>query len=336
MKIASDIYMSMDIRKLQKTGGSSYTVTLPKQWVLSQSLGSPKQVVMTIGQQNELILQPEAMLTEISQPYKLMVNDMEDSHVFRSVLACYLSGFQTIHVFVQAHQKNTVRKAVTLLLGFEIVSESVNQMVIKNVLDTNKFSVFDHISQMFKMTHSMVADSLESLRGRNTDLAQDVVLRDREIDRLHYALIRQFRTKALGYSDTSNTDLSLQALYYYRTVAVNLERVADHAVKIAKLLPLSDKSLQFSREASSHILDLLQATKKVVADSDHVMANQLLDRNGELSEELYSVLPKPIWEHEIIVRDSLDRIRGYLINISEETIDYVISKDYLDSLVEKA
>jgi len=74
----------------------------------------------------------------------------------------------------------------------------------------------------------LLRDSMRSFADGDAALAKDVILRDKELDRRHRALIKEF-TRAME-TDATN----VRSLLHLTFVVRFLERIGDHAVNIAE------------------------------------------------------------------------------------------------------
>ncbi|MGB7268211.1 MAG: phosphate signaling complex protein PhoU [Albidovulum sp.] len=84
------------------------------------------------------------------------------------------------------------------------------------------------LRRMSKAVAELLSDALDAYAGRQLDLAQDVRLRDRDIDQIYNALFREFLTHML--EDPRN----ITACMHLHFIAKNVERMGDHATAIAE------------------------------------------------------------------------------------------------------
>jgi phosphate transport system protein len=84
------------------------------------------------------------------------------------------------------------------------------------------------LPRMSGLAESMVRDSLNALVQRNVDLANTVMSRDDEVDRLRDQMFRELLTYMMENSSVVFSAFELVL------VAKNLERIGDHATNIAE------------------------------------------------------------------------------------------------------
>jgi len=86
------------------------------------------------------------------------------------------------------------------------------------------------LPRMAKVAQSMVKDSLDAFMSGNTDLADDVIARDDEVDGLNYQIYREL----LSYmaEDQRTIGRATKILFFSKY----LERIADHATNIAEMV----------------------------------------------------------------------------------------------------
>ncbi|MEM8631572.1 MAG: phosphate signaling complex protein PhoU [Pseudomonadota bacterium] len=84
------------------------------------------------------------------------------------------------------------------------------------------------IRRMAREAELMLKDALDAYIQRDAELAQDVRMRDREIDQMYNALFREFLTHMM--EDPRN----ITACMHLHFIAKNIERMGDHVTSIAE------------------------------------------------------------------------------------------------------
>lgn len=84
------------------------------------------------------------------------------------------------------------------------------------------------IRRMAKAVEGMMKDALDAYIQRDPELAQDVRLRDHEVDQMYNALFREFLTFMM--EDPRN----ITACMHLHFIAKNIERMGDHVTSIAE------------------------------------------------------------------------------------------------------
>ena len=84
------------------------------------------------------------------------------------------------------------------------------------------------IRRMSQTVSKMLQDALDSYIRRDGELAEDVRLRDPEVDQMYNALFREFLTHMM--EDPRN----ITACMHLHFIAKNVERMGDHATSIAE------------------------------------------------------------------------------------------------------
>ena len=122
------------------------------------------------------------------------------------------------------------------------------------------------IKRLYKIVNAMYSDSILILEGTK-ELAADVVDRDKEADKLQWFIERQFNMML----EDSSLSRQLQATSFegviYSNVARYLERIADHAGRLAeigyvaglipgrKMLPLAKDAEYIMKEAMKSFIN---------------------------------------------------------------------------------
>ncbi len=84
------------------------------------------------------------------------------------------------------------------------------------------------LRRMAREVELMLKDALDSYIQRDTELARDVIERDREVDQMYNALFREFLTFMM--EDPRN----ITPCMHLHFIAKNIERMGDHVTSIAE------------------------------------------------------------------------------------------------------
>jgi len=223
----------METRKVQVTGGSTYTVSLPKEWATDNDV-SAGSVVEFYSEEDILLLSPQQ--ENDRERGTLSIDGLDDDQLTRAVMTMYVSGFDVITfeaARVTASQRRTMREATQGLVGLEVIEETGDRVVLQDLLDSSELSVHNAITRMRLVAMTMLSDAVTALVEDDDELAHDVMERDDDVDRLWYMVSRVFRTVLRNPSAATDIGLPRETVFDYQSSARQLERIADHATKIA-------------------------------------------------------------------------------------------------------
>jgi len=225
----------METRKVQVTGGSTYTVSLPKTWATENDV-SAGTTVEFYPEGDELLLTPQRDVDR--QEGRLDISGLEGDRLRRAVMTMYVSGFDVIALEapqVTTDQRSVIRTATQGLVGVEVLEETTNSVVLQDLLDSAELSIVNAVTRMRLIADSMLADAVTALLENDDDVARDVVQRDDDVDRLFLVVSRIFRATLRSPRAAEELGVSREDCFDYHSSGRQLERVGDHAVKIATL-----------------------------------------------------------------------------------------------------
>jgi len=180
----------MEIRKIQLTGKSSYTVSLPKTWATQVGLREQSQVSISTLPDGSLRVTPSDSVKPQGRGI-FNIESLFDNALARQMIAIYIAGYDTFELRspqIRSDQRKTIRDMSYRLIGMEIVEETAKSVVIQDFISPNELKIKKSIRRMHLIIESMLADAVKSLLKNDSDLANDVILRDRDVDR-HYLLV---------------------------------------------------------------------------------------------------------------------------------------------------
>jgi phosphate uptake regulator len=226
----------METRKVQVTGGSTYTVSLPKEWATANDV-SAGSIVEFHAEDDLLLLSPKH--EEDGTEGTLDITGLNAEHeLTRAVMTMYVSGFDVMRLEasrIDAQQRRIIRNATQGLVGLEVIEETAEHVVLQDLLDSSELSVLNAITRMRLVALTMLEDAVEALITDDDQLATDVIERDDDVDRLWYMVSRVFRTVLRNPTAANEIGFPRETVFDYQSSARQLERIADHASKIANL-----------------------------------------------------------------------------------------------------
>ena len=329
----------MHRRKVQKTGGSTYFVTLPKDWAEGVGIRPGAIVTLMPNDSGTLLLVPES-LSKVNR-CAIDLKDWDFDRFQREIISRYIVGYDIIEIRrdrIRPEQRRMMREIAQGLVGLEIFDETQEAVLLQAMVNVRDFPVQRTLSRIFDITHAMLSDAVSAFCSYDEELARDVLERDGDIDRLVLLVARQFSLLLRDLLLEEDVGLSRLEFLHFHTVADQLERVADHAGKI------SDATLALSDPVRDDVADeIAQRAKDAVSvlgravqgfESRNLdLANQVLQEK-EHAEQLFQVTRRTASEKQpdaapsiSIVIDSLLRIREYAFNIAETALDAPSSGD---------
>lgn len=229
----------MELRKIQLTGGSSYTVTLPKEWVTQAKLGAGDLVGFSPQNDGSLAIYPGSRLAAKQSRFELdLTNEESEEATFRKVIAAYLSGYDVIAARskrpLSPGVRRALRQAAKRIIGLEVVEEEANSFVLQDFLDPREFHMDKGLRRMHGLTRAMQEDALRAFAEEIEDIDVTFAERDDEVDRLYWMINKQYHAVLRDPSYAQKMEVNpSQALNYLLTARV-VERTADHALRVAK------------------------------------------------------------------------------------------------------
>lgn len=330
--------INIETRKVQQTGGSTYIISLPKQWAEKVGIKTGMRVYIQAQPDGKLLINPILEGRSIKTK-RIDVIGCGSKALERDIIAAYLHGYDRIELFserILVEQKQTIRRVCYKLIGPEITEESSNCVVIQDLLNPNELPIKKGVQRMFLIALSMQKDAVRAFKTIDHDLALDVNQRDDEVDRLYLLISKQFRSILCGGGMPDSTETNIEEYHEFRMAASPLERIADHAQKIANVAsklqePVNDTVMEELEKLNAAYMELVKQSVEALFEANTSLANQVIDSVDNMrawAEKLRESILK-LESHEIMISlgtvvDSLSRIGDLSSNIAEIAINMAI------------
>ena len=160
-------------RKLQVTGGSTFILSLPKDWATRNELKRGSSMVVRQEDDGSLSIAPSSFPKKERQDeafIKVALNDNPDA-VMRTAISAYLDGYNSLHIRAQAQKvlssklRNHLKSfARHYLVGTEIVIDSPTDLTLQVLLNYPELTVQNALSRMSIIASSMHKEAIEALK----------------------------------------------------------------------------------------------------------------------------------------------------------------------------
>src|SRR5574342_314514 len=186
----------MIIRRLVKAGQASHTISLPKEWLDRHKLKKGDLVYLYEKTDKELVITPESKADE-EVPQKeitIPIDNKELSTIQREITSAYINNYNTIVLNGQSITRQTkdIRKMLHDFVALEVADQTANSIIAKDLLNLKEISIDKTIRRMDMLVRSMIQDSIAALE--NAELAQSVQVRDYEVNRAYFLLMRLLKS----------------------------------------------------------------------------------------------------------------------------------------------
>ncbi|AEB67791.1 MULTISPECIES: PhoU domain-containing protein [Methanothrix] len=323
----------MDTRKVQRTGKSTFIVSLPKIWATKNGIAAGSIVYINQGDNGALTLSTDR--SERDLRVKLDIGEKTGDDLIRDIIGCYVGGYRIIEVtspHMSSAQKKDLHQIVNKLIGPEILEETINKVVIQDLLSSEELQSEKALRRIRTVVKSMIHDSFTSLLNNNQDeLAMDVIQRDDDVDRLNLLISRQFTEILRTGSVKQETQNPIHA-FNYMQAASNLERIADHAHRIAQIAreyncTLADDLKEELMDMEVQLCGFIDDAISYLLQTNSDKANEMIDLIREIQKSAARItvtsdsLGKSEMLERLVLAASLERMFDYIMNIGELTIN---------------
>lgn len=325
----------MERRKVQVTGGSTFTVSIPKDWARDHDVEAGDEVGFHPDSGSLLLTPVDGTDTDEGT---LDISDTTGDELMRAVMTMYVSGFDVLALEadqIDPDQRRVIRDATQGLVGLEVLEETNDRVVIQDLLDSSELSIHNAVRRMHLISVAMLGDAIGALASRDADAASDVMSRDDDVDRLWYVVSRIFRGALRSPTVAQEIGVSREVAFDYHSSARQLERVADHAAKIAGTVQdleedvpedVADALRALQQDAADIIETAMDALFADDTDEATRLANEarahvreIDDQTREIDDLLHG-LDAHHAQHLGLVVDSLSRSADYGGNIAETAL----------------
>ena len=220
-----------DVRKLQATGGSTFTLSLPKPWVLHNQLEPRSSLKVDWRPSGALRITPLEQNQRVERHVRITLEDIPENSLHDHLMGAYISGADVIVIYHPTDQSSPakiVRRFLRSTRGFEIVEQNQTSTELRCLLNPGDMPLHASLKRMYLLVSSLVRDLQEVFSGGDIDFISDHEERESEVDGLLYLVERQIRIVFESYQAASRLSVSRGQALEFANLARCLERMMDH------------------------------------------------------------------------------------------------------------
>lgn len=255
----------MDKRKVQKTGGSTYTVSLPKKWAEERLEFGDHLSIEKNKNYLKLFTEPE----ERKKKRASIKFDERSQTNFRKIVSLYLSGYDHINIISDEEfdSTNLERLVQDNMVGMEVVRSTESRIELKNLVRYEDLP----FKQVLVRIDSLLKDIIDELnRGMNSEeeeITARVDEKEQEVDRMYMLGVRQLKQAADDPEKLEKLDIERESeCVSLRVVLKSLERIGDHLKKISeqveRLEEVSENYSKYFEQAEDSYRKSVNALRK--------------------------------------------------------------------------
>lgn len=263
------------IRRLVKAGQASHTISLPKAWVEKNRLAKGSIVHIKEISDTELRITPNAEQKQDARKTALIsVDNKPLDTIQREITAAYVNNASTIDLVgkdVGSYAKE-IRRMLHDFVALEIAEQTPTKISAQDLLNLEEISVQKSLARMDIIVRTMLADCMATLNG--TDLSESVMLRDYDVNRLYFLLVRLLKSALTSPGMATRLKLSPSNVLTCWMLTHHLEQLAD---TIKTLCRECAKTLPKKRKSIKDVLAELEQDYREAMKAVHEKNKQLAD-----------------------------------------------------------
>lgn len=328
----------MEIRRVQKTGASTMTVSLPKDWIQANSIKAGTPVVVRALNDGTISIDPRMQEEKEESRKVIMVEEDETKeHLTRKLIGAYLAGYNIIEVRskgrLDLELKHGVKEISRMVIGPEVIEETSNTIILHDLSDPVELPQEKCVRRMHLIVDSMHKDAIASLKEADEALAKDVIDRDADVDRLYWMAVKQYNLILKDRKLSEKIGVDIFEGMSLMLVARGIERIGDHAEKIANnAVIMANSNSKISDlgeigELSEQAIKILDMAMQAFFLKDITSANGIIDQGDSLVQRCQDLggSSRAPGNTSTVVRtsviDSIIRTTMYAMDIAEVAIN---------------
>ena len=246
----------METRKVQLTGSSTYTISLPKDWAAEQGIEPGQRLALCPRESGALVVGADR-IGDAPAP-AVEIGDTSPEEIRRTVRALYTLGYDEFGLRDPEGLSTETRRAIadvtSDLTGLEIAVEDEIEVRCRDLLDTSGVSLERVVSRLQFVALSAYREASSALLEPDEKRLNGVE-RNRRAATAEFAVVeRYFQRTLTDVGELDRLGVGRQVVLDYLRVAEQLDRIGRLATELAALVE-SERPAEFRGEGGAERLD---------------------------------------------------------------------------------
>jgi phosphate uptake regulator len=287
----------METRKIQIVGNRSFAISLPKEWVISNSLKAKETVFIDRTSNNDLIIKAYNSVVKNQSELTIPINSVPDISGFLRL--CYIKNIDRIVFTSIKFEISTIRKLKQVIKGFEgydITSESQTKCEISFLFHEINVTVEKLLQRMIYILKVM----LESIEKKDYEALEEL---EESEDRLFFLAQRiLFRCQIDTSLRQDNNIDGLDNLLFMLNLFKKIENIGDRIQRL-KDLECSKKDISLIKSYFDYIEN---AWKK--KNESFVLIQKVKEQKIDIHDIEKNLIIKNLRRHVLDILDNISYI----------------------------
>ncbi len=251
----------MEYRKIIEFGKSSYVVSLPKPWMVSNKLHKGDTVYVDSDGSKLVIYALKDAENKTPRKITLDVSDMTKHDIRQHLISKYIQNYNEITLTAKnmSSKAKEIRTIVHDLMALEVVEEDSSKIVTKDFINTDDVCPLALVKRMDVITREMISDSKKFFKD---DKSETIAERDFDVNRLSYLVFRVLKYVQKNPAVAKKKGFDQNDLLLIWIAATKIEKIADQAKWITKLL----RRVKFNNSEKEDFFKLYSTIEKCYLD----------------------------------------------------------------------
>ena len=303
----------MHRRKIQLIAGTTYSVSLPKEWVRKNNLKEKNEILFYEKNDRTLVISPYAIegkkLNEISLDI-----DKYISAIDQILFAVYYLGIENISLFSKKELtkdvKSRIRKTITYMSGTEINYEDKQKITIKVLLDKSKVEIFQVLYRISLIIESSILNILEQLN------INEIRINENEIDRLYHLITKIILLSIIDSNILNSSKIkNVSLIPAYFLISKRLENIGDNINHLSEYLHKTKVKFENKNEILNFAkTELNRSISYFMSKSTNIFQKINVDNLRIINDYILKSKDKTIQNY-------LEDIIRYVVDIEEEIVN---------------
>ncbi|NTV23062.1 MAG: phosphate uptake regulator PhoU [Nanoarchaeota archaeon] len=280
----------METRRVQKTGISTFTVSLPKAWVISNGIKTGDSLSIDIEKDQSLRI-GVGKKKEVQRSAVIKLQEYKDKQeILRKFTAHYIDGSGKIQICSDKpwppNMMRDLKQDLKKFIGFEIIEESDKDLLLQDFFTADHLSIKKAIKREYSISRLIMEETKKILLGEIKS-NENISFWEDEVDKLYLLVRREINFAVHDPGILRQLDISLKECQEFILLIDSIEKMTDTFYEISA----NALAVKKGPESTSKKLALIIDNMLVAFDMSF---NSIMKKDFNLSNQALEMKKKAV------------------------------------------
>jgi phosphate uptake regulator len=280
-------------RKIQKTGSATFSISMPKSWIVKNSIKSGEEVTLIEDHDGTIRISQSTINAKVIEAVVYISTNSSVEEIIRKFISYYLNMAEKITLKgiknMPSYDLNLILQQIKKLIGIEVIDEDPDMVIFQDYFSPKNFAVENSIKRAYNISKLILLETINWLVKKENNL-ESLNLWEDEVDKIYFLIRRQLNFAFHFSARLTQLNISITDSQKFLLLIGLIEKIADNFCDLiyGKIENYNFNKKIYGRfqQYTDEIIELYEMSFTSIIKNDFGLANNAIIKIEKLQERI--------------------------------------------------